>query len=270
MTYDRESILQEYPSEITDILKATTADPKDKAARLKVATTLARVLSFTKRRTGEDRTPQDTEVYKLAATIRQARSQEQFETLLQQLVPKAKSGILEKYNLAWKLSWSTGQAEGQAKKPRKRRARKTEVSEAVPDTGARIDALSTGQAEGQAKKPRKRRARKTEVSEAVPDTGARIDALSTGQAEGQAKKPRKRRARKTEVSEAVPDTGARIDALEEAVSWIRSQFSDLQAKTESSGTRKLAGQLAEVIQKLKAHQHDREDGKAYILEKKEI
>lgn len=52
MAYDRESILQEYPSEITDILKATTADPKDKAARLKVATTLARVLSFTKRRTG--------------------------------------------------------------------------------------------------------------------------------------------------------------------------------------------------------------------------
>ena len=234
MAYDRESILQEYPSEITDILKATTADPKDKAARLKVATTLARVLSFTKRRTGEDRTPQDTEVYKLAATIRQARSQEQFETLLQQLVPKAKSGILEKYNLAWKLSWSTGQAEGQEKKPRKRRARKAEVSEAVPDIGARIDALSTGQAEGQAKKPRKRR------------------------------------ARKIEVSEAVPDIGARIDALEEAVSRIRSQFSDLQAKTESSGTRKLAGQLAEVIQKLKAHQHDREDGKAYILEKKEI
>ena len=198
MTYDRESILQEYPSEITDILKATTADPKDKAARLKVATTLARVLSFTKRRTGEDRTPQDTEVYKLAATIRQARSQEQFETLLQQLVPKAKSGILEKYNLAWKLSWSTGQAEGQEKKPRKRRARKIEVSEAVPDIGARID------------------------------------------------------------------------ALEEAMSRIRSQFSDLQAKSESSGTRKLAGQLAEVLQKLKAHQHDREDGKAYILEKKEI
>jgi outer membrane murein-binding lipoprotein Lpp len=234
MAYDRESILQQYPSEITDILKATTADPKDKTARLKVATTLARVLSFTKRRTGEDRTPQDTEVYKLAATIRQARSQEQFETLLQQLVPKAKSGILEKYNLAWKLSWSTGQGQGQEKKPRKRRARKVEVSEAAPDINARIDALSTAQAEGQAKKPRKRR------------------------------------VRLTEVSEAVPDINARIDALEEAVSRIRSQFSDLQAKTESSGTRKLAGQLAEVLQKLKAHQHDREDGKAYILEKKEI
>ena len=198
MAYDRESILQQYPSEITDILKATTADPKDKATRLKVATTLARVLSFTKRRTGEDRTPQDTEVYKLAATIRQARSQEQFEALLQQLVPKAKSGILEKYNLAWKLSWSTGQEQGQEKKPRKRRARKIEVTEAVPDITARID------------------------------------------------------------------------ALEEAVSRIQGQLSDLQAKTESSGTRKLAGQLNEVLQKLKAHQHDREDGKAYILEKKEL
>ena len=198
MAYDRESILQQYPSEITDILKATTADPKDKATRLKVATTLARVLSFTKRRTGEDRTPQDTEVYKLAAIIRQARSQEQFEALLQQLVPKAKSGILEKYNLAWKLSWSTGQEQGQEKKPRKRRARKIEVTEAVPDITARID------------------------------------------------------------------------ALEEAVSRIQGQLSDLQAKTESSGTRKLAGQLNEVLQKLKAHQHDREDGKAYILEKKEL
>jgi hypothetical protein len=201
MAYDRESILQQYPSEITDILKATTADPKDKGARLKVATTLARVLSFTKRRTGEDRTPQDTEVYKLAATIRQARSQEQFDALLQQLVPKAKSGILEKYNLAWNLSWSTGQEQGQEKKPRRRRVRSAEVSESVP---------------------------------------------------------------------AVPDINARIDALEEAVSQIRSLFSDLQAKIESSGIRKLARQLDEVLQKLKAHQHDREDGKAYILEKKEL
>ena len=196
MAYDREFILQQYPSEITDILKATTVDHKDKAARLKVATTLARVLSFTKIRTGEDRTPQDTEVYKLAATIRQARSQEQFDELLRQLVPKAKSGILEKYNLAWKLPWSTGQ--------------------------------------------------------------------------GQEKKPRGRRPRKIEVSEAVPDITARIDALEEAVSRIRSQFSDLEAKIESSGIRKLARQLDEVLQKLKAHQHDRETGKACILEKKEL
>jgi hypothetical protein len=118
--------------------------------------------------------------------------------LLQQLVPKAKSGILEKYNLAWKLSWSTGQEQGQEKKPRKRRARKIGVAEAVPDIAARIDALA------------------------------------------------------------------------EAVSRIQGQLSDLQAKTESSGTRKLAGQLNEVLQKLKAHQHDREDGKAYILEKKEL
>jgi peptidoglycan hydrolase CwlO-like protein len=72
------------------------------------------------------------------------------------------------------------------------------------------------------------------------------------------------------VTEAVPDITARIDALEEAVSRIRSQLSDLQAKTESSGTRKLAGQLDAVLQKLKAHQHDLEDGKAYILEKKEL
>jgi hypothetical protein len=198
MAYDRESILQQYPKEITHILKATTADPKDEAARLKIATTLARVLSFTKIRTGEDRTPQDTEIYKVAAAIRQAKNQEQFETALQQLVPKAKSRILEKYNLAWNLPWLTEQEEGQEKKPRRRRARKIEVSEPVPDINARID------------------------------------------------------------------------ALERAVSLIQGQLSDLQAKIEPSRTGKLAAQLDEVLQKLKAHQHDREDGRAYILEKKEL
>ena len=201
MAYDRGSILQQYPKEITNILKATTADPKDETARLKVATTLARGLSFAKLRTGEDRTPADTELYKLATVIRQAKSREQFDELLQQVMPKAKSGILEKYNLAWDVSWSTGQEEGQEKKLRRRRAIKVEASEPVP---------------------------------------------------------------------AVPDINARIDALEEAVSQIRSQLSDLQAKIEPSGTRKLARQLDEVLQKLKAHQHDREDGRAYILEKKEL
>jgi hypothetical protein len=201
MAYDRGSILQQYPKEITNILKATTADPKDETARLKVATTLARGLSFAKLRTGEDRTPADTELYKLATVIRQAKSREQFDELLQQVMPKAKSGILEKYNLAWDVSWSTGQEEGQEKKPRRRKARKAEASEPVP---------------------------------------------------------------------AVPDINARMDALQEAVSQIRSQLSDLQTKIEPSGTRKLARQLDEVVQKLKAHQHDREDGRAYILEKKEL
>jgi hypothetical protein len=196
MAYDRESILQQYPKEITHILKATTADPKDDEARMNVATTLARVLSFTKRRTGEDRTPRDTEVYKVAAAVRQAKGQEQFEALLQQIVPKVKSGVLKKYNLAWNVPWSTEQEE---EKPRRRRGKKAEVSEAV-----------------------------------------------------------------------VPDINARIDALEKAINLIQSQLSDLQAVTEPSGTRKLAKQVDEVLQKLKAHRHDREDGRAYILEKKEL
>jgi outer membrane murein-binding lipoprotein Lpp len=195
MAYDRESILQQYPKEITHILKATTADQKDEAARLKVATTLAKALSFTGIRTGENRTPQDTEVYKLAAAIRRAKSREQFETALQQAIPKAKSRILEKYNLVWNLPWSTEREQGQ--------------------------------------------------------------------------ESRKRRTRKAEVSEPVPDVNARIDALENAMKQIRSQLSDLQLKIEPSGTR-MAKQLDEVLQKLKAHQHDREDGKGYILEKKEI
>ncbi len=196
MAYDRESILQQYPKEITHILKATTADPKDETARLKVATTLARALSFTKIRTGEDRTPQDTEVYKVAAAIRQAKDREQFKTLLRQAIPKPKPHILKKYNLAWNVPWLTEQE--------------------------------------------------------------------------QEEKPRRRRARKAEVSESVPDINTRIDVLEAAIKQIQSQLSDLQIKSEPSGTGKLSKQVDEVLQKLKAHQHDREDGKAYILEKKEI
>jgi hypothetical protein len=195
MAYDRESILQQYPKEITHILKATTADPKDDEARMNVATTLARVLSFTKRRTGEDRTPRDTEVYKVAAAVRQAKGQEQFEALLQQIVPKVKSGVLKKYNLTWNVPWSTEQG---------------------------------------------------------------------------GEKPRRRRGRKAEISEPVPDINARVDALEKAINLIQSQLSDLQVVTEPSGTRKLAKQVDELLQKLKAHQHDREDGRAYILEKKEL
>jgi hypothetical protein len=49
---------------------------------------------------------------------------------------------------------------------------------------------------------------------------------------------------------------------------IQSQLSDLQAQIESSGTREPIRQLDEDFQKLRAHQHDREGGKAYILEKK--
>lgn len=198
MAHDRHSILQEYPKEITHILKATTSDPKDETARLKVATTLARALSFAKRRTGEDRAPQDAEVYKLAAVIRQARSAEQFDQLLKEALPKARSAILEKYDLAWKLPWSPEKETGQ-KKERARRARKADVSEAP-----------------------------------------------------------------------VPDLTARIDSLEKAISRIDNQLSDLQAMIESSGPKKLARQLDEVLQKLKTHQHDREDGKAYILEKREL
>ena len=92
----------------------------------------------------------------------------------------------------------------------------------------------------------------------------------TEEEQWQEKKPRGRRARKTEMSEPTQDVNARIDALEKAVDQIQSQLSDLQAKIEPSGTRKLARQLDEVLQKLKAHQHDREDGRAYILEKKEL
>ena len=66
------------------------------------------------------------------------------------------------------------------------------------------------------------------------------------------------------------DVETRIGSLEEAMNRIENQLADLRAMIESSGTRKLAGQMDEVLQKLKAHQHDPEDGRAYIMEKREL
>ena len=90
MAFDRQAILEQCPKEITDILRATAEDTKDVTARMKVATTLARSLLFAKTRTGEERTPADTEVYKLATVIRKARSQKQFDQSAQGGTAKGK------------------------------------------------------------------------------------------------------------------------------------------------------------------------------------
>ena len=71
------------------------------------------------------------------------------------------------------------------------------------------------------------------------------------------------------MSEPTPNINARIDALEKAVKEIQDRLSGVQAKAEPSG-KGTAKQLDELLQKLRAHRHDREDGKAYILEKREL
>ena len=190
MTYSRESILEQYPAIITDILKATKENPENEEARSKVALSLVRSLSGSKRRTGKDVSPQDTELYKLAATVQQAHTMDELDALLKETLHRAGKGILTKYKLDWNLRGK-----------RKRR----------------------GRAAGE---------------EAAPAQGA-----------------------------PASDIVARIENLEFSLSRIEKQLSTLKEKRVSG---KLNKQVEEILQKLKLHQHDREDGRAYIIEKKEL
>jgi hypothetical protein len=104
MTYSRESILEQYAALITDILKATKENPEDEEARAKVALSLVRSLSATKRRTGKDVGPEETELYKFASAIQQAHTTEELDALLKETLPKAGKGIFAKYKLDWNLS----------------------------------------------------------------------------------------------------------------------------------------------------------------------
>lgn len=84
---------------------------------------------------------------------------------------------------------------------------------------------------------------------------------------------RKRRGRaaaqKAAPSPTAPasDIIARIENIERSLSRIEKQLSTLEAKSASG---KLIKRLEEIHEKLKLHQHDREDGKAYLIEKKEL
>ena len=189
MTYDRESILQQYPAIITDILKATKENPEDEEARARVALSLVRSLSGSKRRTGKDVSPQDTELYKLAGAVQQAHTMKELDALLKETLRRAGKGILTKYKLDWNLP------------------------------GAR---------------KRKGRA----AREAAPALGA-----------------------------STSDVIARIENIDLSLSRIEKRLSTLEAK---GALGKLGNQVEEILQKLKLHQHDREDGRAYLIEKKEL
>jgi hypothetical protein len=189
MTYDRESILQQYPAIITDILKATKENPEDEEAHARVALSLVRSLSDSKRRTGKNVSPQDTELYKLAWAVQQADTTEELDALLKETLPKAGKGILTKYKLDWNLPGA-----------RKRKGRV--------------------------------------AREAAPAQGA-----------------------------STSDIIARIENIELSLSRIEKQLSTLEEKRASG---KLSKQIEEIHQKLKLHQHDREDGRAYLIEKKEV
>jgi hypothetical protein len=189
MTYNRESMLQQYPAIITDILKATNENPEDEEARGKVALSLVRSLSGSKRRTGKDVSPQDTELYKLAAVVRQAHTTDELDALLKETLPKAGKGIFTKYKLDWNLPG--------ARKRRGRAGREAAPAQVAPAS----------------------------------------------------------------------DIVARIENIELSLSRIEKQLSNLEAKSTSG---KLGKQVEEIHQKLKLHQHDREDGRAYLIEKKEL
>jgi hypothetical protein len=186
MTYSRESMLQQYPALITDILKATKENPEDEEVRAKVALSLVRSLSATKRRTGKDVAPQETELYKFASVVQQAHTPEELDALLMETLPKAGKSIFTKYKLDWSL-------------PKKRRERAA-------------------------------------TQKAAPSPGA-----------------------------PASDIIERIENIELTLSRIEKKLSTIEARSASG---KLAKQLEEIHQKLKLHQHDREDGKAYIMEKK--
>ena len=189
MTYNRESMLQQYPAIITDILEATKENPEDEEARARVALSLVRSLSGSKRRTGKDVRPQDTELYKLAVAVQQADTTEELDALLKETLSRAGKGILTKYKLDWNLPGA-----------RKRKGRV--------------------------------------AREAAPAQGA-----------------------------SPSDIIARIENIELSLSRIEKQLSILEPKGASG---KLTKQVEEVLQKLKLHQHDREDGRAYLIEKKEL
>jgi hypothetical protein len=188
MTYSRESILQQYPAIITDILKATKENPEDEEAREKVALSLVRSLSGSKRRTGKDVSPQNTELYKLAEAVQQAHTMDELDVLLKETLRRAGKGILAKYKLDWSL-------------PRKRRGR-------------------------------------APAQKAAPAQEAPASDIIT-----------------------------RIENIEASLRRIEKQLSTLEEKRVSG---KLIKQLEEIHQKLKLHQHDREDGRAYIMEKKQL
>ncbi len=192
MAYDKESILQQYESEISEILEVTRENPEDEGGKGKVAAILARSLSMIKRRTGEDRAPKDTELYKLAPIIRQAKSQEEFDRLLEQELPKAKSGILEKYNLDWSLPWT---------------------KEAKKRGGRRVKAT------------------------AAPEKPAE-------------------------------DVAARVSAIEAAIEQIQKWLTEVENRAGKNDLKQLETELDEIRQKLRAHEHDTETGKAYIMERK--
>jgi len=189
MTYSRESILEQYPAIITDILKATKENPENEEARSKVALSLVRSLSGSKRRTGKDVSPQDTELYKLAGAVQQAHTTEELDALLKETLPRAGKGIFTKYKFDWNL-------------PGKRKRRERAARRAAPAQ-----------------------------------------------------------------EEPASDIIARIENLELSLNRIEKQLSTLEEKRVSG---KLRTQIEEIRQKLKLHQHDREDGRAYIIEKKEL
>lgn len=103
MRYDQEQVMREHAREIDIIMKATRASPGDEQERRTVAAALAYSLARAKKRTGKDPSVEDTDLYKLAETIREANNEEECVTAIKRAFPRRWSIILEKYDLDWKI-----------------------------------------------------------------------------------------------------------------------------------------------------------------------
>jgi len=113
---EKESFLREHAKEITEIIEATKEDPENEEIRAEIAAALLDSLHMRKMRA---RSVKDTDLYRLAQAVKQARSEEECAELVKRAFPRRWSIIFEKYDFAWKLPC---RAPTRRKKPPKKMA----------------------------------------------------------------------------------------------------------------------------------------------------
>ncbi len=99
--YEKESFLRDHAKEITEIIEATNEDPENEEIRAEIAVTLSDSLHRKKMRA---RSVKETDLYKLAQAVKQARDEHECAELVKRAFPRRWSVIFEKYNFAWKFS----------------------------------------------------------------------------------------------------------------------------------------------------------------------
>ena len=115
--YEKESFLREHAKEITEIIEATREDPENEEVRAEIAATLSDSLHRKKIRA---RSVKDTDLYRLAQAVKQARDEHECAELVKQVFPRRWSVIFEKYHFAWKFSCSEARPAGRMEPPEKK------------------------------------------------------------------------------------------------------------------------------------------------------